>query len=74
MHGFLIPRKEGGGAGLSKFTMKQVASFDEHNAQVWRLAWNVTGTILASSGDDGCVRMWKGRYCLKFKLITACHS
>jgi len=29
--------------------------------QVWRVAWNVTGTVLASSGDDGCVRLWKGR-------------
>jgi WD40 repeat protein len=28
--------------------------------QVWRLSWNVTGTILASSGDDGYVRLWKG--------------
>ena len=28
--------------------------------QVWRVEWNVTGTILASSGDDGCVRLWKG--------------
>ena len=28
--------------------------------QVWRLSWNVTGTVLCSSGDDGCVRLWKG--------------
>lgn len=28
--------------------------------QVWRVEWNVTGTILASSGDDGRVRLWKG--------------
>lgn len=25
----------------------------------WRLRWNVTGTILAGSYDDGTVRMWK---------------
>jgi len=38
--------------------------------QVWRVAWNVTGTVLASSGDDGCVRLWKGRnvYCLIYML------
>ena len=29
--------------------------------QVWRVCWNVTGTVLASSGDDSCVRLWKGR-------------
>lgn len=28
--------------------------------QVWRVSWNVTGTVLSSSGDDGCVRLWKG--------------
>ena len=30
--------------------------------QVWRVRWNVTGTVLASSGDDGCVRLWRGTY------------
>ena len=29
-------------------------------AQVWRVEWNVTGTVLSSSGDDGKVRLWKG--------------
>jgi len=28
--------------------------------QVWRVQWNITGTILASTGDDGRVRLWKG--------------
>ena len=28
-------------------------------AEVWRVKWNVTGTVLASSGDDGKVRLWK---------------
>ena len=36
---------------------KQVLT--EHNAEVWRVQFNVTGTTLASSGDDGTVRVWK---------------
>ena len=28
-------------------------------AEVWRVEWNITGTVLASSGDDGYVRLWR---------------
>lgn len=44
----------------AKFETKLVGQFDDHSAQVWRVSWNILGTILASSGDDGCVRLWKG--------------
>eukprot|EP01012_Entosiphon_sulcatum_P004189 TRINITY_DN11568_c0_g1_i1.p1 TRINITY_DN11568_c0_g1~~TRINITY_DN11568_c0_g1_i1.p1 ORF type:complete len:351 (+),score=63.24 TRINITY_DN11568_c0_g1_i1:27-1055(+) len=27
--------------------------------ELWRVEWDVTGTALASSGDDGLVRIWK---------------
>ena len=30
-------------------------------SQVWRVSWNVTGTILAASFDDGYVRLLKGK-------------
>jgi hypothetical protein len=29
----------------------------EGGEPVWRVDWNVTGTVLASSGDDGMVRL-----------------
>lgn len=32
------------------------------DVQVWRIEWNTTGTILASSGDDNVVRLWKQRF------------
>uniref|UniRef100_A0A663LUK6 SEH1 like nucleoporin n=1 Tax=Athene cunicularia TaxID=194338 RepID=A0A663LUK6_ATHCN len=48
--------------GLTKFEIHIVAQFDNHNSQVWRVSWNITGTVLASSGDDGCVRLWKANY------------
>ncbi|XP_067651579.1 nucleoporin SEH1-like [Haliotis asinina] len=60
----------GAQASLTKFEMRQVASFGDHESQVWRVSWNVTGTILASSGDDGCVRLWKANYLDSWKSIS----
>lgn len=48
-------------SGLTRFDIHTVAQFEEHNSTVWRVCWNITGTILASSGDDGFVRLWKGK-------------
>jgi len=45
-------------ANKSKLEFEQIALFAEHNAEVWRVEWNITGTILASSGDDGNVKLW----------------
>ncbi|XP_066266919.1 nucleoporin SEH1-like [Branchiostoma lanceolatum] len=56
--------------GMSKFEIRQAAQFDEHNSQVWRVSWNITGTVLASSGDDGCVRLWKANYLDNWKCIS----
>lgn len=53
-------RKESTSTGPTKFEVQIVAQFDNHNSQVWRVSWNITSTLLASSGDDGCVRLWKG--------------
>lgn len=38
--------------------LEQLAVFRDHKSEVWNVEWNVTGTILASSGDDGVVRLW----------------
>jgi len=58
----------------SKFEIKPVAQFNEHGSQVWRVSWNITGTILASSGDDGCVRLWKANYLDNWKCVTVLKS
>jgi len=29
-----------------------------HESEVWHVEWNVVGTVLASSGDDGIVLLW----------------
>jgi WD40 repeat protein len=48
-------------SAFTRFDIHTVAQFEEHNSTVWRVCWNITGTILASSGDDGFVRLWKGK-------------
>eukprot|EP01120_Amphizonella_sp_Union-15-10_P017471 TRINITY_DN9706_c0_g1_i1.p1 TRINITY_DN9706_c0_g1~~TRINITY_DN9706_c0_g1_i1.p1 ORF type:complete len:326 (+),score=58.38 TRINITY_DN9706_c0_g1_i1:45-1022(+) len=53
----------------SKPEVKQLACFQDHNAEVWRVEWNVTGTILASSGDDGCVRLWRANPLKEWKPL-----
>lgn len=47
-------------AGGSGFTVECVADFDAHGSEVWRCEWNVSGTVVSSSGDDGRIRLWKG--------------
>lgn len=61
-------RKESTSTGPTKFEVQIVAQFDNHNSQVWRVSWNITSTLLASSGDDGCVRLWKGQ-----RLLSIAH-
>ncbi|KAG9299633.1 hypothetical protein G9A89_020804 [Geosiphon pyriformis] len=47
-----------------------LCSFGDHNVEVWRVEWNVTGTILSSSGDDGKVRLWKASYSGEWKCMS----
>lgn len=46
-----------------------MSRFPDHSCTVWRVSWNLTGTILSSSGDDGCVRMWKSNDLLITQII-----
>ncbi|KAI7905938.1 uncharacterized protein BX663DRAFT_498182 [Cokeromyces recurvatus] len=44
------------------YHIELIASFDDHQAEVWKVEWNITGTILSSSGDDGKLRLWAAGY------------
>eukprot|EP00795_Rhopilema_esculentum_P001855 gene1855-16348_t len=58
-------------AGIpTKMEGSVAAVFKDHDTQVWRVEWNITGTILASSGDDGCIRLWKANYLDNWKCIA----
>eukprot|EP01126_Amoeba_proteus_P039875 TRINITY_DN4224_c0_g1_i8.p1 TRINITY_DN4224_c0_g1~~TRINITY_DN4224_c0_g1_i8.p1 ORF type:complete len:264 (-),score=61.97 TRINITY_DN4224_c0_g1_i8:649-1440(-) len=62
----LVIKKEIDGSGTMEG--REVGSFSDHQSSVWCVEWNGTGTMLASSGDDGCVRFWK----LNWKNEWAC--
>lgn len=29
------------------------------HSEVWRIAWNITGTVLATSSEDGTLSLWR---------------
>ncbi|RHY21253.1 hypothetical protein DYB36_011368 [Aphanomyces astaci] len=49
----------------------QVTTKDHGAFEVWRVQWNVTGTMLASTGDDGTVRMWQQDYKHQWQCVHA---
>lgn len=55
---------------MTEYEISLVGQFDDHEHQVWRLSWNVFGTVLTSSGDDGKVRLWKANYLGNWKCIS----
>ncbi|CAH0713076.1 unnamed protein product, partial [Brenthis ino] len=65
-----IPETSGASNGSVRFKSEVVAAFDDHMSNVWRVSWNVTGTLLASSGDDCCVRLWKMQYMNQWKCCA----
>lgn len=44
--------------------------FSDHGSTVWRICWNITGTVLASSADDGQVKLWKSNYMDNWKCVA----
>ncbi|KAI8918541.1 WD40-repeat-containing domain protein [Powellomyces hirtus] len=57
-------------SGPAKFQVEMIADFSDHGTEVWRVDWNVTGTILSSSGDDGKVRLWKSSYMDEWRCMS----
>lgn len=56
---------EGGGTSL---TYEGTEVLDRGRA--WRCQWNVTGTVLASSGDGGVVKLWKSDFQGRWKCVS----
>uniref|UniRef100_A0A1B0CEU2 Uncharacterized protein n=1 Tax=Lutzomyia longipalpis TaxID=7200 RepID=A0A1B0CEU2_LUTLO len=47
---------------------------NDHYCTVWRVTWNITGTMLATTGDDGCIRMWKMNYMKNWRCAGSLKS
>merc|ERR1719317_513840 len=54
----------------TKYEIRLAGSYNDHSSTVWRACWNVTGTILASSGDDGQVKLWKSNYLDQWRCVA----
>lgn len=52
------------------FQINLLNSFNDHIGEVWRVRWNMTGTILSSCGDDGFIRLYKANYANKFQCMS----
>ncbi|CDO95642.1 unnamed protein product [Kluyveromyces dobzhanskii CBS 2104] len=47
-----------------------IGEHSDHQGEVWSVSWNLTGTILSSSGDDGKIRLWKSSYSNEFRCMS----
>eukprot|EP00986_Skeletonema_menzelii_P010965 scaffold5488_cov157-Skeletonema_menzelii.AAC.2 len=61
---------EGATAAASSSSLVYEGTEDLDRSEVWRCQWNLTGTVLASSGDCGVVKLWKSDFQGKFKCIS----
>lgn len=60
----------GGSDDNEPLNVELLSKFDDHHGEVWRVSWNLTGTILSSAGDDGKIRFWKAAYSNEFQCIA----
>ncbi|CAF0948108.1 unnamed protein product [Rotaria sp. Silwood1] len=42
------------------YDVTRIITLDDHGSTVWKVCWNVFGSVLYSCGDDARIRMWKG--------------
>ena len=59
----LYPNQSGTTANVPvEFQIDCIAELNDHREEVWRVEWNLTGSMLASGGDDGRTLLWQYNY------------
>ena len=59
---------------LLSIKIRMAGQHNDHNSGVWRVTWNVTGTILATAGDDGQVKLWKSDFKDQWKCMATLYG
>ncbi|KAK6464758.1 WD40-repeat-containing domain protein [Scheffersomyces coipomensis] len=54
--------------------IETLAKLNDHKSEVWKVNWNLTGTILSSAGDDGNIRLWKCNYLNEWKCMSVINT
>ena len=72
----LVPPTTGNASGSTNSggAVPTVLSTQTIPTHAWRVQWNVTGTVLASSGDGGKVQLWKTGGSNEFELVSEVHG
>ena len=65
-----VKEQQGDGVGASSSLVYEGTEILDSTVQSWRCRWNVTGTVLASSGDGGVVRLWKCDFQGKWRCVS----
>ncbi|KAF2367642.1 WD40 repeat [Trinorchestia longiramus] len=70
----LKPKPANADGSCGGFTLSNAGQFADHGSNVWRVAWNVTGTVVSASGDNGLVKIYKANYLDVWKCIGTLSS
>jgi len=70
----VVKRTEEQQSTVTKYDIRMAGQHNDHGSSVWRVTWNVTGTILATAGDDGQVKLWKSNYKDQWKCMATLYG
>jgi len=70
----IITLKPKPGSEDQSLELKLAGRFGDFGATVWRVSWNVTGTVLTATGDSGAVRVYRANYLDVWRCVGSLNS